>query len=535
MNLQIRKINFWNFFSLLSGLLFLAPLLLIIFSIFEGFNDNFAHIYNVVLLEYSVNSLILLLGVSFFVLLIGLSAAWLTTKYEFPGKKTLEWALILPLAIPPYILAYVFTELFDYSGSGTYFLQSLNIIDEGNVINIRTILGAILVFSFSLYPYVYLISKTSMLNISTSILESAQVLGTNKLRLFFKVILPLLRPAILAGLALVAMETLADFGAVQHFAIPTFTTGIFRTWLGLYDLTTAMQLASMLLFIIFIFLFLERKERQNQRQSLVSDGLSTPTIVTLKGIKGIVVSFICFIPVLIGFLIPVFELISWTIEVPYQLTQKFINASINTITLGLVAGVLTTLISLVLNFNSRITASKFSNELNYVISLGYGIPGLILAIGITQMLIYFDAITASIGFIFTGSIVGLVLAYTIKSYALSNNVIQSTYKQFSTSIDDSARILGTNKLTIMRKVHMPLLSTGLITSLLLVISEVVKELPATLILRPFNFDTLSVAIYILASEERMYEAALPSLLIIIIGLIPIYFISRMIKPTRVNI
>ena len=301
MNLQTPKINFWSFFAFLSGLLFLTPLLLIFFSIFEGFNDNFTHIYNVVLLEYSVNSLILLLGVSFFVLIIGLATAWLTTKYEFPGKKVLEWALILPLAIPPYILAYVFTELFDYSGSGTYFLQSLNIITEGNVINIRTILGAILVFSFSLYPYVYLISRTSMLNISTSILESAQVLGTNKLRLFFKVILPLLRPAILAGLALVAMETLADFGAVQHFAIPTFTTGIFRTWLGMYDLTTAMQLASMLLFIIFIFLFLERKERENQRQSLVTDGLSAPTIIKLTGIKGLVVSFICFIPILIGF------------------------------------------------------------------------------------------------------------------------------------------------------------------------------------------------------------------------------------------
>jgi len=534
-NLQTLKINFWSFFAFLSGLLFLTPLLLIFFSIFEGFNDNFTHIYNVVLLEYSVNSLILLLGVSFFVLIIGLATAWLTTKYEFPGKKVLEWALILPLAIPPYILAYVFTELFDYSGSGTYFLQSLNIITEGNVINIRTIIGAILVFSFSLYPYVYLISRTSMLNISTSILESAQVLGTNKLRLFFKVILPLLRPAILAGLALVAMETLADFGAVQHFAIPTFTTGIFRTWLGMYDLTTAMQLASMLLFIIFIFLFLERKERENQRQSLVSDGLSAPTIIKLTGIKGLVVSFICFIPVLIGFFIPVIELISWTLEVPYELTQKFISASINTITLGLVAGVLTTIMSLVLNFNSRITANKFNNELNHLISLGYGIPGLILAIGITQMLIYFDAITAPIGFIFTGSIVGLVLAYMIKSYALSNNVIQSSYKQFSTSIDDSARILGKNKFTIMRRVHVPLLSTGLITSLLLVISEVVKELPATLILRPFNFDTLSVTIYILASEERMYEAALPSLLIIMIGLIPIYFISRMIKPTRANV
>ena len=211
---------------------------------------------------------------------------------------------------------------------------------------------------------------------------------------------------------------------------------------------------------------------------------------------------------------------------PYELTQKFISASINTITLGLVAGVLTTIMSLVLNFNSRITANKFNNELNHLISLGYGIPGLILAIGITQMLIYFDAITAQIGFIFTGSIVGLVLAYMIKSYALSNNVIQSSYKQFSTSIDDSARILGKNKFTIMRRVHVPLLSTGLITSLLLVISEAVKELPATLILRPFNFDTLSVTIYILASEERMHEAALPSLLIIMIGLIPIYFISE---------
>ena len=238
------------------------------------------------------------------------------------------------------------------------------------------------------------------------------------------------------------------------------------------------------------------------------------------------------IPVLVGFVIPLIEIISWSVEIENIFSSKFINASFNTILLAIVAGIITTIIAVFFNFNLRIYNSKFMNVVNNFISLGYGIPGLVIAIGITQFLTYFDLIFFDTGIIVTGSLFGLIFAYVIKSYALTNNVLENNYKQYSTSLDDSARTLGSSKYDLLKNIHIPLLKTGIFASVLLVISEVVKELPATLILRPFNFDTLAVTVYTFASEERIYEAAFPSLLIILVGLIPIYFISNMIRTTR---
>ena len=249
---KLFKLSSWEIFAALIAATFAIPILLILLSLFSGFNENFTHIYEVVLYEYSLNSLYLVIGVSSLVIFIGVISAWLVTNYDFIGKKFFTWALILPLAIPPYILAYVFTEIFDYSGSANSLLRSLNLVSEDYALpNIRSLSGAIIVFSFTLYPYVYLITRVALMNILKPMLDASRVLGLSKMQTFFKVTLPIIRPAILAGTALVAMETLSDFGAVQHFALPTFTTGIFRTWLGMYDLTTAMQLASILLFVIF--------------------------------------------------------------------------------------------------------------------------------------------------------------------------------------------------------------------------------------------------------------------------------------------
>ena len=328
------------------------------------------------------------------------------------------------------------------------------------------------------------------------------------------------------------METLSDFGAVQHFAVPTFTTGIFRTWLGMYDLTTAMQLASILLFIIILFIFLERNHRANAQFSSVSDTKEEVELESLSGLKNFLASLFCLVPILAGFIIPVLEIISWSIEIENIFSAKFISASLNTMLLAVVAGIITTIIGIIFNFNIRIYSSKNARLVNNFISSGYGIPGLILAIGITQFLTLFDLMLVDTGIVITGSIIGLIFAYVIKSYALTNNVLESNYKQFSKSLDDSARTLGSSKYFLLRDIHLPLLRTGIFTSVLLVISEVVKELPATLILRPFNFDTLAVTVYTFASEERIYEAAFPSLFIIGIGLIPIYFISNMIKSMR---
>ena len=524
------KLSFWEIFAASTALIFAIPILLIFISLFLGFNDNFEHIYEVVLLEYSLNSLYLVTGVSFMVAIIGILTAWLVTYYDFFGKNFYAWALILPLAIPPYILAYVFTEIFEYSGSLNSVLTALNLNSGDNINpNIRSLPGAIVVFGFSLYPYVYLICRVALLNIAKPMIDASRVMGQTQVQTFFKVTLPIIRPAVFAGLALVAMETLSDFGAVQHFAIPTFTTGIFRTWLGMYDLTTAMQLASMLLLVIMVFLFCERQLRTKQRYSSATQKIEPLSKTKLEGLHNLGASFFCLTPILIGFIVPVLELISWTIEIDNFFSSKFITASFNPLVLAVIAAFLVTLIALILNFNARINVKRSSEEINNFLSMGYAIPGLILAIGITQLLTYLDFILYSTGILLTGSIFGLIFAYIIKSYALSNNVLQSGYKQFSTELDDSARTLGTSKFNLLSKVHVPLLRAGLLTSFLLVISEVVKELPATLILRPFNFDTLAVNVYLLASEERMYEAAFPALFIILIGLIPIYFLSKMIQ------
>ncbi len=526
---KYTKLSFWEIFAASTAVLFAIPILLIFTSLFQGFNDKFDHIYNVLLLEYSLNSLYLVAGVCILVAIIGVTTAWLVTCCDFSGKKFFTWGLILPLAIPPYILAYVFTEIFEYSGSAVTLLKALNLVSVDYILpNIRSLTGAIMVFSFSLYPYVYLISRVALLNIAKPMLDASRVMGLSQLQIFFNVVLPIIRPAVFAGLALVAMETLSDFGAVKHFAFPTFTIGIFKAWDGLYDLTTAMQLASMLLIVIMLFLFFERQQRRKQKYSSVDQKFEPLSETKLTGRYNLAAFIFCLLPILIGFIIPVLELISWTLVIENTFSSKFITASFNTLLLAFIAGFLATLIALMLNFNARIDEKNVSEEINNFLSMGYAIPGLILAIGITQLLAYLNIIFYSTGIMLTGSIVGLTFAYIIKSYALSNNVIQSGYKQFSTDIDDSARTLGSSKLNLLVKVHFPLLKASLLTSFLLVVSEVVKELPATLVLRPFNFETLAVNVYLLASEERMFEAAFPALFIISIGLIPIYFLSKMI-------
>lgn len=508
--------------------IFLIPILFIISSVFLGFSDNFYHLYENLLLEYSLNSIYLVAGVSLLVTILGVSTAWLVTFFNFYGKRFFQWALILPLAVPPYLLAYVFTEFFDFSGTANNILRDL-FTTQSDVIffpNIRTIIGAIIVFGFTLYPYVYMVSRVAFMNIPASVIEASSLLGKNSISTFFSLSIPLIRPAIIAGVALVAMETLADFGAVQHFAIPTFTTGIFRTWTGLYDLNTALQLSTMLLLVIFIFLSVERASRSKIRyvNSVTTSNSYKP--IQLMRFKSAAAFFVCFIPVFIGFFLPVLELINWSSQVDTLVSTKIFLAASNTLYISLSAAVLTCFIALLINFVVR--TFGISQLLNDLLSLGYAVPGLILAVGITKMFTSVDAWLINYSTFITGSILGLILAYIIKSYAISNIVLNSALNSIPIALDESAQTLGASKLKLLRDIHIPILKTGLLTAFLLVIAELIKELPATLILRPFNFDTLSVSVYLLASEERMFEAAFPGLVIIFFGLIPIYFLNKLI-------
>ena len=518
-------------------LLFVAPVILVLSSLFYGYSENWFHLYNYVLSEYIINSIFLIIGVSFFVVLIGVLSSWLVTNYDFAGKSFFEWALILPLAVPPYILAYTFTEIFDTYGSANIFLNNIFLFEDKKVFfpNVRNIYGAIAVFSFTLYPYVYLVSRMAFINQSISIIEAGRVLGLSRVGAFFKLSIPLIRPAIFAGLALVIMETLSDFGAVEHFAIATFTTGIFRTWFGMYDLHTAMQLASLLLIFVTVFLVIERISRR--KASFVSSNslYKKYDIIKLKGYKNFFAMLFCFTPIFMGFILPIIELLNWTINYKLDFFNiDFLESSFNSLLLAIIAALLCTMISFLINFSIRFQGNKFLSSLSSTLMLGYAVPGLILAIGITQLLTFLDNYIEFFKFnlILTGSLIGLIIAYIIKSYALSNSTIEASFQRVSSSLDDVSKTLNISGIKLMYKIHFPLVKTGLLTSILLVGSEVIKELPATLILRPFNFETLAVSAYNYASEERMYEAAAPSIAIVIIGLLPIIILSRMIKSSR---
>ena len=529
--------NFLKVLPIFLFFIFITPVILVLSSLFNGYSDNWFHLYNYVLSEYIINSIFLILGVSFFVVLIGVLSSWLVTNYDFFGKSFFEWALILPLAVPPYILAYTFTEIFDTYGSANNLLNNIFLFDEKKVFfpSVRNIYGAIAVFSFTLYPYVYLVSRMAFVNQSISIIEAGRILGLSRVGAFFKLSIPLIRPAIFAGLALVIMETLSDFGAVEHFAIATFTTGIFRTWYGMYDLNTAMQLASLLLIFVTIFLVFERLSRKKAAFVSSNSLYKKHKVMKLKGSYSFFAMLFCLIPVFIGFILPIIELINWTIN--YKLdffNRDFLKSAFNSLLLALIAAFLCTMIAFLINFTARYQGNKLLSFLSSTLMLGYAVPGLILAIGITQLLTIIDNSfnLFTIDIVLTGSLIGLIIAYIIKSYALSNSTIESGFQRISNSLDDISKTLNISGIKLMYKIHFPLLRTGLLTSTLLVGSEVIKELPATLILRPFNFETLAVSAYNYASEERMYEAAAPSIAIVIVGLLPIIILSRMIKNSR---
>jgi len=532
----LNRLSYWSSLPLAVLVVFTAPILIVILSLFGGFSENWFHIFDYLIFDYVKSSLILVLGVASIVLAVGTVTAWIVTTYNFPGKRLFEWALILPLAIPPYILAYTFTGLFDPFGDANNLARSLLGMDSNFVLfpNVRNIYGAIIVFGFTLYPYVYLVSRSAFINLSRSMQESARLLGLSQFQVFYKLSLPLIRPAVIGGLMLVVMETLSDFGAVDHFAIQTFTTGIFRTWYGLYDLQTAMQLASLLLLVIVIFYIFERNNRGNELYSSSNSTFSPNIEQNLYGINALLAFSLCFIPIFIGFLLPIIELSIWAYEVNLKFfNANFINTFTNTIGLSLVTGLVCAALALLINFSERYKPLFVINRLSSLLSVGYAVPGLILAVGIVQLFVYLDTtVFSSLDVLLTGSLFGLILAYVIKTYALANSSIESGYERISNSLDDSSKILGTVGWSLLRKIHMPLLKTSILTSILLVMSDVIKELPATLILRPFNFETLAVSAYVYASEERMIQAAAPAIAIVMTGLIPIFFLSKMIRSSR---
>jgi iron(III) transport system permease protein len=535
-----QRINRWSILASLIALLLTVPLWVLVSFVFEPTNDNWIHLSNTLLPEYIINSLWLMFGVTIGTLLLGIPSAWFISQYQFFGKSVLHWALLLPMAMPAYIIAYTYTGLLEFEGPVQSALRTLF---ETQTVNlwfpeIRSLGGAIVMFSLVLYPYVYLLARTSFANQSQSVMHASRTLGAGPYKTFFKVALPIARPAIIAGLTLALMETLADFGTVQHFGVATFTTGIYRTWTGFGDTTTAAQLSILLLVFVIVLMAIEFWSRKQARYFTGQNQPLSGVLPILTGRKSAMAFTICLLPILFGFLLPALQLLDWAINVAdTQLDAEFFTLVWNSFGLAFITALITISIALLLLYVKRIQQNPLIDNSVRIASLGYAIPGTVIAVAVIIPFAWFDNtldgwarehLGLSTGLLLSGTLFALVFAYCFRFLSVALQSIGSGLAQIKPNMDESAKTLGASHWVILKRIHIPLLSSSLITAFILVFVEVLKELPTTLILRPFNFNTLSVRAYEMAADERLADAGLPALLIVITGLIPVIILSKMI-------
>lgn len=539
------RFNGWTALVMVIAALLAAPILFILSSVFTNSGEVWRHLASTVLPIYVTNSLWLMLGVSVGVLVIGVGTAWLVTMCRFPSSRIYEWALLLPLAAPAYLLAYVYTELLEFYGPLQSMLREIfgwSSVRDYWFPNIRSVVGAIAMLTLVLYPYVYLLARMAFLEQSVCTLEASRSLGCGPWRSFFKVALPLARPAIATGLALALMETLNDFGTVQYFGVDTFTTGIYRTLFGMGEWVAASQLAAVLLLFIFCLILLEQWSRQKTRyyQNTCRRQLLSP--YQLQGWRAAAAWIACFLSCGLGFLLPAVILLNMAIANATQtFTEGFWEFARNSLTSAILTAALGVIIALVMAYGLRLRPSLGMNLAVRTAAFGYAIPGTVIAVGVLIPVGRFDnAVDAwmratfniSTGLLLSGTILALVFAYLVRFLAISFNTFEASLSRIKPSLDEASRSLGHSSTSTLLRVHAPLMGRGLLTAAILVFVDVMKELPATLIIRPFNFDTLAVQVYRLASDERLAEASAPALAIVAVGIIPVILLSWQMTHTR---
>ena len=509
-----------------------------------GTSSTWTHLSQTVLPDYIANTLWLCLGVGAGVGLIGVATAWLTTMHEFPGRRIFEWALVLPMAMPAYVMAYVYTDFLQFVGPVQTALRETFGWQHGDYWfpDIRTLPGAVLMFVCVLYPYVYLLARSAFLERASGMLEAARTLGMGPWRAFFAVSLPLARPAIAAGIALVLMETLADYGTVAYFAVNTFTTGIYRAWFSLGDRVAAAQLASMLLGFVLFLLMVERISRGRARYNNTTGRNRPMAGAHLSGLPAALAIIVCSLPLLLGFILPAFLLLKMALtEGDAQFGERFIMLARNSFVLASITAGIAVLLALLLAYGARLSKTTLANGLNRLVGLGYAVPGAVIAVGVLIPVTRLDNWLAgqwlawfgyNPGLLLTGGIAALIYAYLVRVLGVALHSIESSLAKITPSMDDAARSLGLGQSETLRRVHAPMLRGSLLTAALLVFVDVMKELPATLVMRPFNFDTLATQAYTLASDERLAEASTASLAIVAVGLLPLIAISRQISRSR---
>ena len=533
-----RRINIWYLSSFLISLIVAIPILTVFSSFFDPTGNYSEILKNTFLFNYIFNSLILLTGVLILTFVIGVTCAYLVSFYNFPGVNFFKWSLILSFAVPAYIYAYSLTAFFENYGTAFSILK--NLFGEANyntyIPKFDGMLGAILSISFSLFGYVYVLTRTSFHYQSQNLIELGKNLGFSKKKSFFKIILPSARPAIVAGLSLVAMETLSDFGSVSFFGISTLTTGIYNAWISFDDLTLANRLSFyLLIFILGLFILEKLSRKKAQYHTPTKSGIKKKNSIDLSGRKAFLAFFFCAIVFFISFLFPVLQMLYWTISFPKHLADlDLVKLLSNTMLLVLLSSFVLISLSFISNYGNRVTKSKFLNILTTFSVSGYAIPGIILAVAFITFVSWFDnSVISFFGFqtvksIFIGSVLGLILVYFIRFYSLASNGIKSGYLKINYSIDESAYLLGYSKFKTFKNIHIPYLKNSMLLVGVLIAIEIIKELPITLIMRPFNFETFATTAYIFASQDLLEAAAAPSLFLIIIASFFILITSRYI-------
>jgi len=537
--------GWWNLLTLFIAFLVSIPILTVAANIFLPSGDVWQHLASTVLPDYVKNSIWLMLGVGTGVFILGVGTAWLVTMCRFPGSRWFNWMLILPMAVPAYLMAYTYTDFLAFTGPVQIMLRDFMGWEFGDYWfpNVRSIGGAILMMSFVFFPYVYLLTRAAFLEQSASLLEASRSLGATPFESFYKIALPLARPSIAAGMALALMETLNDFGTVDYFGVQTFTTGIYRTWFGLGERVAAAQLSGFLMIFILFLILLERWSRNRMNLKQQSTGRYKHLFIyNLKGWKAWISTIFCSIPVLIGFIIPTAILIDMMIaNFDAAVDSRFFQYSFNTILVAIIAGFTALAVALVMAYGVRLNPSFLTSISTRIGSMGYAIPGSVIAVGI---LIPFGWIDNSVdswmrsqfgistGLILSGTIFALIFAYVVRFLAVAFTTVEASLGKITPQMDEAAEGMGYGFGKILGKIHMPMMSGSLFAAIMLVIVDVIKELPATIIVRPFNFDTLAVQVYRLASDERLAESSGAALAIILVGLVPVIILSKSISKTR---
>ncbi|MBL8517482.1 MAG: iron ABC transporter permease [Betaproteobacteria bacterium] len=529
--------------SLVIAALLALPVFAVLAQLFQPAGDGWSHLAATVLPDYIATSLGLVLLVAFGVIFGGVATAWFTAVCEFPGRRIFEWALILPLAVPAYVMAYAYTDLLQYAGPVQTTLREWfgwQTRADYWFPDIRSLGGAAVMFSLVLYPYVYMLARVAFLEQSSNYIEAGRTFGFSTSRIFATISLPLARPAIAAGTALALMETLADFGTVSYFGIQTFTTGIYRAWYSMGDPVSAAKLSIGLLCFVALVLFIERLSRRGA--GFHQTGKLLHERIALSGWKAAVPVLICATPLILGFLFPCLLLARMALtDGDAQFGTRFIRLTLNSVTLAGITAVIAVALALLLAYALRLNPSPTSRLVNRMAGLGYAVPGSVIAVGVLIPVTWLDhrlsdflqsVFGLTTGLVLTGGIAALIYGYVIRFLAVALQSTEAGLAKITPSMDDAARSLGCGPVETAMRVHVPMLKGSLVTAGLLVFVDVMKELPATFVMRPFNFDTLAVQAYNLAADERLSEASTAALAIVLVGLIPVLLASRAI--TRKN-